>query len=307
MNTNVRQWRQKNSSSKYDFVKVRVHLSDEHYYVLSRFLLSRMLTAARIDYGHALRIALDLKKRLVEKSQLNVSQDDLQKELFGLLKQHGYGEEHVQWYKTLESFYHLRIPLVVFIAGTASTGKSTVATALSERLNLSSVLKTDVIYDLMHTVMDGKTPPSLWTRETKDEEEFVEIMRQESALVCRGLDADLGKSIKEGKSIIIEGSLVDHSLLDHISQFVEKLSQQHTVIVAPFLLTLSDDELERRLGQGTRIERACDFQANLLQANHVRHKSQLPVFHTILVNMDDIQATIDTMQSIVLTQIAEKT
>ena len=70
--------------------------------MLSRFLLSRMLTAARIDYGHALRIALDLKKRLVEKSQLNVSQEDLQKELFGLLKQHGYGEEHVKWYKTLE-------------------------------------------------------------------------------------------------------------------------------------------------------------------------------------------------------------
>ena len=103
MNTGVRQWRRpKSSSSKYDFIKVRVHLANEHYYVLSRFLLSRMLTAARIDYGHALRIALDLKKRLVEKSQLDVSQEDLQKELFRLLREHGYGEEHVKWYKTLE-------------------------------------------------------------------------------------------------------------------------------------------------------------------------------------------------------------
>lgn len=91
----------KNSSSKYDFVKVRIHLSDHHYYVLSRFLLSRMLTAARIDYSHALRIALDLKKRLVDKGRFDVSQQELQTELFDLLSHRGYGQEHVHWYRTM--------------------------------------------------------------------------------------------------------------------------------------------------------------------------------------------------------------
>ncbi|KAJ6342028.1 hypothetical protein OIU78_010048, partial [Salix suchowensis] len=39
----------RNASSKYDFVKVRVWLGDnaDHYYVLSRFLLSRMLTVTK--------------------------------------------------------------------------------------------------------------------------------------------------------------------------------------------------------------------------------------------------------------------
>ncbi|KAI9246267.1 hypothetical protein BDA99DRAFT_527261 [Phascolomyces articulosus] len=309
MNTNARQWqRPKNTSSKYDFVKVRVHLPNEHYYVLSRFLLSRMLTAARIDYGHALRIALDLKKRLVEKSQLDVSQKDLQKELFGLLKQHGYGEAHVQWYKTLENFYHQRIPLIVFIAGTASTGKSTVATQLSERLNLSSVLKTDVIYDLMHTVMDGKTPRPLWTIEAGRDQTFQDIVTQECSIVCKGLDGDLGKSIMEGKSIIIEGSLVDHNLLDHMYKFINKLPHQHTVIVAPFLLVLSEPELKRNLlGKETWFERAREFQSNLIHTNNTRKHSNLPAFHTMVVNMENIQPTIDVMQSIVLEQIAKKT
>ena len=99
---------------------------------------------------------------------------------------------------------------------------------------------------------------------------------------------------------------MDHSLLDHIQHVVNKLSQQPIVIVAPFLLTLSDDELSSRLGQVTWNERARKFQADLLHTNHVR-ESQLPVFYTVPVNMDDIQATIDTMQSIVLAQIAEKT
>ncbi|PSR93330.1 Cyclin-F like [Actinidia chinensis var. chinensis] len=39
----------RNASSKYDFVKVKVWLGDnaDHYYVLSRFLLSRMLTVIK--------------------------------------------------------------------------------------------------------------------------------------------------------------------------------------------------------------------------------------------------------------------
>lgn len=40
----------RNASSKYDFVKVKVWLGEnaDHYYVLSRFLLSRMLTVTKV-------------------------------------------------------------------------------------------------------------------------------------------------------------------------------------------------------------------------------------------------------------------
>ena len=41
--------------SKYDFVKVRVYLSPEHYYVLSRFLTCRVLTAAKVSCGWVVR------------------------------------------------------------------------------------------------------------------------------------------------------------------------------------------------------------------------------------------------------------
>jgi hypothetical protein len=42
----------RNASSKYDFVKVKVWLGEnaDHYYVLSRFLLSRMLTVTKVHY-----------------------------------------------------------------------------------------------------------------------------------------------------------------------------------------------------------------------------------------------------------------
>ena len=68
----------KHSSSKYDFVKVRVWLKDgdssrdaadsrEHYYVLSRFLVSRVLTVTQMTYRDSIRLALELKKHLVDR------------------------------------------------------------------------------------------------------------------------------------------------------------------------------------------------------------------------------------------------
>jgi hypothetical protein len=41
----------RNATSKYDFVKVKVWLGENahHYYVLSRFLLSRMLTVTKVS------------------------------------------------------------------------------------------------------------------------------------------------------------------------------------------------------------------------------------------------------------------
>jgi len=89
----------KHSSSKYDFVKVRVWLSNRHYYVLSRFLMSRVLTAIKVDYGQAIRIALDLKKELVDKEALDISQEVMENDLFMLLNKFGYGEETIKLYK----------------------------------------------------------------------------------------------------------------------------------------------------------------------------------------------------------------
>uniref|UniRef100_A0A453JA19 Uncharacterized protein n=1 Tax=Aegilops tauschii subsp. strangulata TaxID=200361 RepID=A0A453JA19_AEGTS len=74
----------RNASSKYDFVKVKVWLGEnaDHYYVLSRFLLSRMLTVTKIPNHVAIKIALELKKLLVDNSLLDVSQSDLEANLF---------------------------------------------------------------------------------------------------------------------------------------------------------------------------------------------------------------------------------
>ncbi|XP_061353525.1 uncharacterized protein LOC133298261 isoform X2 [Gastrolobium bilobum] len=205
----------RNASSKYDFVKVKVWLGDnaDHYYVLSRFLLSRMLTVTKIPNHVAIKIALELKKLLIDNSLLDVSQSDLEANLFKLMERRGYGVEYINRYKMMTRFHHQRVPLVILVCGTACVGKSTIATQLAQRLNLPNVLQTDMVYELLRTSTDAplaSTP--VWAREFSSSEELITEFCRECRVVRKGLAGDLKKAMKDGKPIIIEGIHLDPSI-----------------------------------------------------------------------------------------------
>ncbi|RDY07041.1 pgk2, partial [Mucuna pruriens] len=205
----------RNASSKYDFVKVKVWLGDnaDHYYVLSRFLLSRMLTVTKIPNHVAIKIALELKKLLIDNSLLDVSQSDLEANLFKLMERRGYGEEYINRYRMMTRFHHQRVPLVILVCGTACVGKSTIATQLAQRLNLPNVLQTDMVYELLRTSTDAplaSTP--VWARDFSSSEELITEFCRECRVVRKGLAGDLKKAMKDGKPIIIEGIHLDPSI-----------------------------------------------------------------------------------------------
>lgn len=205
----------RNGSSKYDFVKVKVWLGDnaDHYYVLSRFLLSRMLTVTKIPNHVALKIALELKKLLIDNSLLDVSQSDLEANLFKLMERRGYGQEYINRYKMMTRFHHQRVPLVILVCGTACVGKSTIATQLAQRLNLPNVLQTDMVYELLRTSTDAPlTSSPIWARDFNSSEELITEFCRECRIVRKGLAGDLKKAMKDGKPIIIEGMHVDPSI-----------------------------------------------------------------------------------------------
>ncbi|KAL6530277.1 hypothetical protein OROHE_014630 [Orobanche hederae] len=205
----------RNASSKYDFVKVKVWLGDnaDHYYVLSRFLLSRMLTVTKIPNHVAIKIALELKKLLIDNSLLDVSQSDLEANLFKLMERRGYGEEYINRYKMMTRFHHQRVPLVILVCGTACVGKSTIATQLAQRLNLPNVLQTDMVYELLRTATDAPlTSSPVWARDFSSSEELITEFCRECRIVRKGLAGDLKKAMKDGKPIIIE-RLDEHDVL----------------------------------------------------------------------------------------------
>ncbi|KAG6780902.1 hypothetical protein POTOM_013781 [Populus tomentosa] len=245
----------RNASSKYDFVKVKVWLGEnaDHCYVLSRFLLSRMLTVTKIPNHVAIKIALELKKLLIDNSLLDVSQSDLEANLFKvyglsffnvtilrclwiskgvylqLMERRGYGEEYINHYKMMTRFHYQRVPLVILVCGTACVGKSTIATQLAQRLNLPNVLQTDMVYELLRTSTDAPlTSTPVWAREFSSSEELITEFCRECRIVRKGLAGDLKKAMKDGKPIIIEGIHLDPSiyLMDEENKLTAKMPEK---------------------------------------------------------------------------------
>eukprot|EP00698_Gefionella_okellyi_P012338 TRINITY_DN3318_c0_g1_i1.p1 TRINITY_DN3318_c0_g1~~TRINITY_DN3318_c0_g1_i1.p1 ORF type:complete len:396 (-),score=86.98 TRINITY_DN3318_c0_g1_i1:171-1358(-) len=260
----------KTLASKYDFVKVRVWL-DEHYYVLSRFLVSRMLTVTKVAFEHAVKASLELKKQLVDQNKLDVQQEEMTNMLFAVIGKMGYTDQHLQTYKMMTRFHHQRVPLIIFIAGTGCIGKSILATQLAERLNLPSVLQTDLVYEMMSAVVSELKPAPVWGRPFESDERTVSDWKREAAAIRKGLEGDIAKAFEDGKPIIIEGTHLDLSLYQDVlalaiappptskeppksdsarpaiqmppgmitaSKPLKKLMQRkHNAVVVPFLLT----------------------------------------------------------------------
>ena len=231
-------------SSKYDFVKVRVWLAD-HYYTFSRFLISRVLTVTQVSYADSLKISLALKKSLVDKGLLDITQNDMEEALFSIMRTHGYGEEYIARYQLMTRFNHRRVPLVIMVMGTGCVGKSTLATQLAERLNLSAVLQTDLVYEVTRHVSPESWPElKAAFRKFDSDEEFFREFERECAVVRGGLQGELSKVLEEGKSIIIEGTQLDPSLYHQL--LLEDPTGEGR-IWAPVLLTASDEEHQRFL------------------------------------------------------------
>ncbi|XP_011018342.1 PREDICTED: uncharacterized protein LOC105121415 isoform X2 [Populus euphratica] len=248
----------RNASSKYDFVKVRVWLGDnaDHYYVLSRFLLSRMLTVTKIPNHVAIKIALELKKLLIDNSLLDVSQSDLEANLFKLMERRGYGEEYINRYKMMTRFHHQRVPLVILVCGPACVGKSTIATQLAQRLNLPNVLQTDMVYELLRTSTDAplaSTP--VWAREFSSSEELITEFCRECRIVRKGLAGDLKKAMKDGKPIIIEGIHLDPSiyLMDEENKLSAKMPEKSEM--NPVSVTPDDNPARQMENNSTSVSR----------------------------------------------------
>lgn len=172
-----------------------------------------MLTVTKIPNHVAIKIALELKKLLIDNSLLDVSQSDLEANLFKLMERRGYGQEYINRYNMMTRFHHRRVPLVILVCGTACTGKSTIATQLAQRLNLPNVLQTDMVYELLRTSTDAPlTSTPVWARDFSSSEELITEFCRECRIVRKGLAGDLKKAMKDGKPIIIEGIHLDPSI-----------------------------------------------------------------------------------------------
>ncbi|KAE8888925.1 hypothetical protein PF005_g12921 [Phytophthora fragariae] len=302
----------KRNQSKYDFVKVRVWVED-HVYVLSRYLLCRALVSAKINSRDAVQISLDLKRTLVDLNLTDIAQEQFEDFLYKTMLVFGYGEAQISCYRMMSSFHRNRVPLLIMLAGTACIGKSTLATKLADRLNLSSVLQTDLIFELMCN-FSGQEKTSYITTSFSSTEDLIDEYQKECEVVRKGVKSDIDKCLKDGKSLIIEGFHIDPRLYQKTIGAPEKGSNAScSGIVVPFLLTLdeadhrnfmtnSPDPRYRGDQNAVGFRNLQDVQ-NYLVA-HSQEEGMLP-FTEIRINLHSFHDTLDHLHDVVLKRIEE--
>ena len=234
-----------------------------HYYVLSRFLISRTLTSILIPPHDAVVLSLDLKKHLVDNDKFDIEQENLEELLFMLMRKKGYGSKYEESYRAMTTFHHNRTPLIILVGGSYCTGKSTIASKLAQRMNLPNVLQTDMLADLLRDPPSHRCAPAgadgdgrrggiraepLWSTVEGAGQEgrqastamvassssacaeaeashrgLIDEFTSECDIVLRGLAGNIEKAVMEGKSIIIEGIHLD---MPSIMRFIHSLYER---------------------------------------------------------------------------------
>ncbi|KAL3130851.1 hypothetical protein ABBQ38_000183 [Trebouxia sp. C0009 RCD-2024] len=128
----------------------------------------------------------------------------------------GFGAEYTKRYKMVNQFHQERRPLIIVVCGAPCTGKSSLAQQLASRFNMPNVLQTDMFYELLRTSEDKPlNGRPLWERSDLDAAQLVNEFQKECHVLRRSIDGDLVKTIRDGKSIIIEGLHLDPGLYLH--------------------------------------------------------------------------------------------
>lgn len=204
-------------TSKYDYIKIKVWLGDhhEHYYILSRYLICRILTFIRVPQDKAIKIALDLKKWLVDNGNFEINQDELEHLLFKFLIDAGYGDAEINRFKMVSTFQQARRPLIILLFGVPCAAKTMVTQQLSYRLNLPHVLRTDALEEILkHHSEVHYEDPSEYLLST---DYAIGFFCKNCKTIRQALHGEFLKSVSDGKSIIIEGFHLDPAL--YIKEF----------------------------------------------------------------------------------------
>lgn len=106
----------------------------------------------------AVRIALQVKKFLVDRNILNVPLDAFERILFFHLLDHGFSGAHLHRYLRVSAFMSHRVPLVVLLSGPKTELRRSLAQGLASRLNMQNVQQSDLMYAALMSLPAAQPP-----------------------------------------------------------------------------------------------------------------------------------------------------
>ena len=191
----------------------------------SRGLLARSMHAAGLDLDRAYELVTDLEASLISEGETLVASNEIARRVDELLEQH-VGKKSAQRYRLMRRIRNLPRPLVIYVGGASSTGKSTLSLELAPLLRIYRINATDTIRQVMRMVFTPNIMPALHSSSfeaagaydvpsgeerpgSPTDPEYVQRLiatfEEQAKRVCVGVRAVVERAISENMNILVEG------------------------------------------------------------------------------------------------------
>ena len=224
----------------------------------------RCLETVGLTYRESAAVMAKLRQHFIDKQTAAVTSQHIAELTYHCLHQtQKLGPAVARRWLVWIDFLRSGRPLILLIGGTSGCGKSTVATALANQLDIVRMQSTDMLREVMRTMISERLLPTLhrssfnaWralpSHEGSPAEDqdtlLAEGFRAQVDLLSVASEAVIARALRERVSLILEGVHIHPSM-------VERIPQDGDAVIAPIMLALlkRSDLKERIRGRGTKV------------------------------------------------------
>jgi 2-phosphoglycerate kinase len=216
----------------------------------SRGIMASSLLPTGVTTEEAYRLAVAVQHALHADGTRRHDADDLVQAAHDALRATPEGDEIADRWLAWRAARRSGRPIVIVLTGAPGTGKSTLATRLAVRLDITRIVTTDAIREVLRTVVPPAVLPELHTStfeliDTTRPDPFADFDRQCTA-VSNAMGAVAGRLVTEHRSVIAEGvHLAPGALADALADHPSRPIVVERLVTAPTEVHRSN--LERRM------------------------------------------------------------
>ena len=228
----------------------------------------QLLPFSRLEYQHGLEtiglesseadhIVSTLQQHLLERHIEKISSKHLSHLTYRYLRQsRDLGPAVAHRWLVWRDFINSDRELIFLISGTAGSGKSTIATMLASRLDIVRTQSTDMLREIMRTMIPAQLMPVLHQSSYNawqalpgqlqasgkvQDTQLIQGYRSQADLLSVAIEAVIQRATRERVSLVLEGVHI-HPV------FMERLKTESDAVVIPVMLgVLKRKQLQRRI------------------------------------------------------------
>ena len=188
----------------------------------SKELLSDSIQASGLPPDQSYEIAQTIEARLIDQRRQLIAHWELE-ELAAELIEKSFDKSFAERYRLWRAWGDVDKPLIILIGGASGVGKTTLAIALANLLDIPRVVATDDLRQVMRLTLAQELVPALHTSSytawkvvsaTGHLDAVVAGFREQARSVCVGVKAIISRCIEENTSVIIDGVHLISDMLD---------------------------------------------------------------------------------------------